>query len=221
MQQSGEAVTTAQADMPTLYTMAGTCSLAPNIAVAWLGAPVDIHNLARGEHRNAAYLAINPQGKVPALRFEDGDVLTEASAILECLGATWGRDAYLRNTPLGRKEAEFLSYMTSEVHSDFAPHFAVQNFADSRAARDEVRAHALSRLRAHFTRLNRHMLNHGGEWLIQRRTFADAYLYVLCRWIDQTPLSIAEFGALAAHRKRMQVDEKVLLALQRQNMKPL
>jgi glutathione S-transferase len=27
-------------------------------------------------------LAINPRGQVPALRFEDGDVLTEATAIL-------------------------------------------------------------------------------------------------------------------------------------------
>jgi glutathione S-transferase len=31
--------------MPTLYTMAGTCSLSPNIAAAWLGSPVEIHNI--------------------------------------------------------------------------------------------------------------------------------------------------------------------------------
>ena len=52
--------------MPTLYTMPGTCSLAPNIAVAWLEAPVEINNMAYGEHKKDAYLAINPKGKVPA-----------------------------------------------------------------------------------------------------------------------------------------------------------
>lgn len=39
--------------MPTLYTMPGTCSLAPNIAVAWLDAPVEIHNMAYGDHKKS------------------------------------------------------------------------------------------------------------------------------------------------------------------------
>ncbi len=66
--------------MPTLYTMPGTCSLSPNIAVAWLDAPVEIHNIPYGDQKKDYYLAINPRGQVPALRFEDGDVLTEATA---------------------------------------------------------------------------------------------------------------------------------------------
>ena len=39
--------------MTTLYTMPGTCSLSPNIAVAWLGAPVEIHNMAYGDHKKS------------------------------------------------------------------------------------------------------------------------------------------------------------------------
>ncbi|WP_375782189.1 glutathione S-transferase N-terminal domain-containing protein [Nitrobacter winogradskyi] len=35
------------------------------------------------------YLAINSRGQVPALRFEDGDVLTEAAAILAWLAFFW------------------------------------------------------------------------------------------------------------------------------------
>ena len=58
--------------MPTLYTMPGTCSLSPNIAVAWLDAPVAIHNIPYGDQKKEYYLAINPRGQVPALRFEDG-----------------------------------------------------------------------------------------------------------------------------------------------------
>jgi glutathione S-transferase len=47
-----------------------------------LGEPYDIHllNLKKGESRAPAYLAVNPMGKVPAIRHGDA-VVTEVSAI--------------------------------------------------------------------------------------------------------------------------------------------
>lgn len=47
-----------------------------------LGQPYDIHllSLKNGEHREPQYLAVNPMGKVPALRHGDA-VVTEAGAI--------------------------------------------------------------------------------------------------------------------------------------------
>ncbi len=44
-------------------------------------------NLIRdgGEHRKAAYLAINPQGRVPALRVDAGEVIIQSMAIIEYL----------------------------------------------------------------------------------------------------------------------------------------
>jgi glutathione S-transferase len=47
-----------------------------------LGEPYDIHmlDLTKGENREAPYLAINPMGKVPALRDSD-TVITESAAI--------------------------------------------------------------------------------------------------------------------------------------------
>ena len=207
--------------MPQLYTMPGTCALAPNIAVAWLDAPVEIVNLERGENRSAAYLEINPQGKVPALTFEDGDVLTEAAAILGWLGAEYGSDRYARDVTLGRKEAEALSYMTSEVHADFGPVFAAQRFADTDAAQAEVKQHAHDKIAAHYVRLEAMLTQHGGEWYLGTRSFADAYLYVLVRWMGMTPVALDEHPALAGHRGRMESDAGVHKALERQGMEPL
>lgn len=207
--------------MTTLYTMPGTCSLSPNIAVAWLDAPVDIHNMAYGDHKKDEYLAINPKGKVPAVRFDDGDVLTEAAAILAWLGASYGKEGYARDTTLGRKEAEALSYMTSEVHATYGGHFGVQNFADTPAAQEEVKRKTYDKLGQHYQRMNDLMTAHGAEWYLGKRSFADTFLYVLTRWIEQTPLSIGSYPALARHRARMEADDGVRLALGRQAMEPI
>ena len=40
---------------PILYTMPGTCALAPNIAVAWLNAPVTIKTMEH-ERRNRNFI---------------------------------------------------------------------------------------------------------------------------------------------------------------------
>ncbi len=200
--------------MPTLYAMPGTCALAPNIAIAWLGAPVEVRTMDYGDHKK------DDKGKVPALVFEDGDVLTEAAAILSWLGAAHGDGSYARDTKLGRKEAEALSYMTSEVHSAYGPHFAAQRFADGEAAQEAVKKKAYETLAGHYERMDGILKAAGGEWYLGEKSFADAYLYVLCRWIEQTPLRIADYEALAKHRERMERDEGVRTALERQKMKP-
>ena len=207
--------------MPTLYTMPGTCSLAPNIAIAWLDAPVEIETMAYGDHKKDAYRSINPKGKVPALQFEDGDVLTEAAAILGWIGAEHGGEGYARDTKLGRKEAEALSYMTSEVHADFGPHFAAQAFADGEGCQEAVKAKAYDKVAAHYRYMEGVLRAHGGEWYLGERSFADAYLYVLTRWAEQTPIGIHQTPLLKEHRDRMEADERVQAALERQNMKPV
>lgn len=207
--------------MTTLYTMPGTCSLSPNIAVAWLDAPVEVKAMAYGDHKKDDYLAINPKGKVPSVKFDDGDVLTEASAILAWLGATHGKAGYGRDTELGRKEAEALSYMTSEVHATYAGHFGPQNLAETEEGQAEVKRKAYGNLAGHYQRLNDVLRDNGGEWYLGKRSFADTFLYVLCRWIEQTPMSIDDYPALKDHRARMEADKGVQLALKRQNMEPI
>src|SRR5215210_6938192 len=43
------------------------------------------HHLRKGEQRDPAYLALNPQGLVPALQDDAGAVLTQSLAIIEWL----------------------------------------------------------------------------------------------------------------------------------------
>ncbi|WP_113911494.1 glutathione S-transferase family protein [Roseovarius dicentrarchi] len=207
--------------MTTLYTMPDTCSLSPNIAVAWLGAPVDVKTIPYGDHKKDAYLAINPKGKVPSLQFDDGTVLTEAAAILEWLGAAHGSGGFGRDTELGRKEAEALSYMTSEVHATYGGHFGPQNFAETDDAVEQVKRKTYETLAGHYRRLDDTLGQSDGDWYLGKRSFADTFLYVLSRWIEQTPLSIDDYPALKQHRAMMEANEGVKTALKRQDMEPI
>lgn len=204
-----------------LYTLAGTCALAPNIAIAWSKAPIDVILLERGEHKQETYLAINPKGQVPALVFDDGDVLTEATAILAYIGAVYGGNSeFNRDKLLGRKEAEALSYLSSEVHAAFKGHFAPSTFADTPQTEKVVRHKTYARLDDYFKRLDAQIGETEGPWLLQARSYADAYLYIVMRWIERTPLQLEDYPNLLTHQQEMEKDDGVLLALERQGMKP-
>lgn len=207
--------------MPKLYTMPGTCALACNIAIAWLDAPVEVVAMEYGDHKKDAFLKLNDKGKVPAVEMDDGDVLTEAAAILAWLGATYGSDEYARNGKLGMREAEALSYLTSEVHAVYGPHFAAQRFAKGESCQEEVKQAAYRTLAGHYRRIDETLKENGGIWYLGERSFADAYVYVVSRWIEQTPLEIDDYPALRSFRDRLEQDEGVLKALKRQKMEPV
>lgn len=57
---------------PKLYTMSGTCALAPHIVLEWIGKPYELEVMKHGQHLEPDYLRVNPKGKVPALALEDG-----------------------------------------------------------------------------------------------------------------------------------------------------
>ncbi|MEO8487772.1 MAG: maleylacetoacetate isomerase [Betaproteobacteria bacterium] len=58
--------------------------------------------LRRGAQRDAAFLALNPQGLVPALAIDDGPPLTQSLAILEYLEETQSGPPLLPADPRGR-----------------------------------------------------------------------------------------------------------------------
>ena len=75
------------------------------------------HHLRKGEQCAPAYLAINPQGLVPALENDAGAVLTQSLAIVEWLDETYPEPALLPNDPLGRaKVRAFAMALACDTH---------------------------------------------------------------------------------------------------------
>jgi maleylpyruvate isomerase len=75
------------------------------------------HHLRLGMQRSPGYLAINPQGLVPALELDDGTVLTQSLAIIEWLEETCPRPALLPADPLGRARVRaFALVIAADIH---------------------------------------------------------------------------------------------------------
>jgi glutathione S-transferase len=171
--------------MLTLYFTSGASSMAPHIALHEVGAPFESHHisLAKNEHRTPAYLAINPEGKVPAL-LVDGRLLTEVAGILFYLAKRYAEANLL---PAADIEAEaqavsWMSFIAATVHPararglDYA--MGVYKLADQRLG-------------------NR-------EWAIGRYSIADIHLFRLFwRFANSLKPPPGSLPNLEAHYTRM------------------
>ena len=105
--------------MLTLYFCPGSSSMAPHIALHEIGCPFESKpiSLAKKQNREAAFLAINPEGKVPTLVI-DGRALTEVAGILFYLAKRYPEAGLL---PQGDIEGEahvvsWMSFIASAIH---------------------------------------------------------------------------------------------------------
>src|SRR5215475_13950970 len=75
------------------------------------------HHLRKGEQRAPAYLAINPQGLVPALEDDQGAVITQSLAIIEWLDEIHPEPPLLPKDPLRRaKVRAFADAIACDIH---------------------------------------------------------------------------------------------------------
>lgn len=75
------------------------------------------HHLRKGEQREPAYLALNPQGLVPALELDGGKVLTQSLAICEYLDEIAPDPALLPGDPLARAQVRaFAQAIACDIH---------------------------------------------------------------------------------------------------------
>jgi len=103
----------------TLYFAPGASSMAPHIALHEAGAAFEAVPLSfyKDETRSAAFLAVNPEGKVPALSI-DGRVLTEVAGILYYIARRYPAARLMLQ---GDPEAEarvvsWMSFVASSIH---------------------------------------------------------------------------------------------------------
>jgi glutathione S-transferase len=107
-----------------------------------LGLPFELERVDPVTKRTQSgndYLAINPKGYVPALKHDDGEVLTEGPAITQYLVDSYapGTLAPLSGTIARARVNSHLTYISTELHKPFS---ALFNPAQPPDARPRLRA---------------------------------------------------------------------------------
>lgn len=106
-------------DLFTYYR--STSSYRVRIALALKGQNVNAIpvNLIRdgGEHLKPDYLVINPQGRVPALRLDSGNVITQSNAIIEYLEERFPQPALLPTDLIARaRHRQVAALIGCDIH---------------------------------------------------------------------------------------------------------
>lgn len=193
-----------------LYFSPGACSLAPHIVLLEAGLDFTTERVdlrTKQAAGGADYRLVNPKGSVPALMLKDGDVLTEVSAITQFLADLVPEKqlAPLAGSFERYRLAEWLNYISSEVHKGFSPLF-------NRAATPDMRDMAISALTVRFGHLARSL--EGRDYLMgERFTVADAYLFTVLNWCGFSGVDLAPWPVLQAFQARVAARPAVQQAL--------
>ena len=89
-----------------LYNSIGPNPKAVRMFAAELGTELELHeiDLMAAENRQEDFLRLNPAGQLPALELENGEILTEITAICEYLDEKAGSTSLVGTTPEERAE---------------------------------------------------------------------------------------------------------------------
>lgn len=198
-----------------LYYSPGACSLSPHIVAREAGLDITLEKVDLAGKRTASgddFLSINPKGYVPALRLDDGDVLTEGIVIVQYL-ADLRPDAGLLPAAGSRARyhvLETLAYISTELHKTYSPLFNPATTAEARAERI---AYLKRRYGLLETRLAAQPYLHGEQF-----TVADAYLFTVTGWAHYLKLDLSEFPALLAFQQRVAERPAVQAALRAEGL---
>lgn len=200
----------------TLYYAPGTCAQAVLIALHEAGANFEAKrlNMAEGEQRSAAYLAVNPKGRVPALVTPQG-VLSETLALLLYVAQTHpqARLAPLDDPYRLAHMQEFNSFLASTVHINHAHRPRAARWADDEAAHKAMQAKVPQNMRDAFTLIEQHYLGEQTWVLGDEYSVADPYLFTMAGWLKSDGVDIQEFPRVAAHFERVKARPAVQKAL--------
>jgi glutathione S-transferase len=170
-----------------LYYLTGACSLASAISLFEAGLKFELVKVDRHTRKTADGLdfnEVNPKGYVPALRLDNGEVLTENVAVLQYIA---DRNPAAKLAPsAGTIEryrlVEWLAFINSEVHKSFSPLFR-------KDAPEDVKQYARKNLTTRLEYLQR-ILENRSFLLGEQFTVADAYLFTVLGWAPHVDVDI-------------------------------
>jgi glutathione S-transferase len=187
--------------MLTLYYSPGACSMAAHIVLEESGEKYEPRkvDLAGGEQRTEAYLKINPQGRVPVLRLDNGEPLAENTAILPYLGKRFG---LWPTDPLAEAKAlSLIGFFAASVHPAHAHVGRPERYTADASAFPGIKAKGLETFHGYLKQIDGMLA--GREWLSDRYSVLDPYAFVFYTWGIRRELPVTELKSYTAFKDRM------------------
>jgi glutathione S-transferase len=193
-----------------LYFSPGACSLASHITALEAGVPVTLERADTKTKKlvdGSDYYAVNSNGAVPALKLDDGQVLTEGVAIMQYLADQKPQSKLVpaAGTLERYRVQEWLNFITSEVHKGYSPLWNPN-------ADPKVKEYALGNLEKKLDWINGQL---AGKQYLTGDTFtvADAYLFTVINWSFFLGMNLDKWSALKEFHARVAARPKVQEAL--------
>jgi glutathione S-transferase len=157
-------------------------------------------DIDKGETRTAAFLAKNPNGRIPTLELDDGTFLAESDAIIFYLAEG---SAFLPNDRLQR--AQVLQWMFFEQYSH-EPNVATPRYIIRHLGRDHVRASELPMRIERGHQALKVMETHLASrpfFVADRYTIADIALYAYTHVAPEADIDLSPYEAVRAWLARV------------------
>jgi glutathione S-transferase len=208
--------------MLTLYYSPGACSMAPHIALEEAGATyaLQLVSIPKGEQQAPEYLNVNPRGKIPALRTDDG-VLTENVAILTYIARLFPHAKLLPEEPIDMARCiSHMAYLSNTVHPAFTHIVRPGRFATDKSAQENVKATGRENAWKSLQELDG--LIGGRQWVLgSRYSVADPYTLVIYGWGKHNRMPVEQLKNYTAFKDRMVLRPAVRTALEREESRLL
>ena len=201
-----------------LYYAPGACSLGIHVLLEEIGKPyeVEVVSLAKGEQFSESFVAVSPKSKIPALRRDDGSVLTEYGAIATWLARTNPAAELMPSDPDAEARAvEAMDYIVATVHMQGFTRIARPgNFSPNPAEADAVKARGREIYGKGLGLLDEALA--GRDWIAGPYSAADATLFYAARWSTRAEIELP--ANVAAHSARMNARPAVQRALKAEGL---
>ena len=187
--------------MLTLYYAPGACSMAAHIVLEEGGEKYQPQkvDLVNGEQRTESYLKINPQGRVPVLRLDDGEPLAENTAILPYLGKRFG--LWPTEATAEAKALSAIGFFAASVHPAHAHFGRPERYSADPAAFPAIKEAGLKTFHGHLKQIDAMLA--GREWLADSYSALDPYGLVFYAWGFRRELPVGELKHYSAFKDRM------------------
>ena len=201
-----------------LYFSPGACSLASHIALNEIGTAFEAEKVSTKD--KVAMNAIHVKGQVPALRMENGEVLTEGCAILQYIADQKPETNLVPKfgTVERYRAQEWLNFIATEIHKGYSPLFGADMMFTDVAVRESFKTMMKEKLAAKFDYIETQLA--GRDYLMGKNfTVCDAYLFTCFSWSGMVGFeTTGKWPNIAAWNSRVYARPAVQKAMQTEGL---